>query len=227
METLITIAKVLFDTTSLNYLFAYSISLLMIVDISLSFKREIDFRSSIISLGVLGTFVGIFIGLQNFNINSIEESIPPLLSGLKTAFVTSIYGMFIAILLTIFKPPLLRSFKRIDTSKDTKEILIDILHSFKNHEELNRNLIEELQKIRVQDYHNFQDIKATLEKIETKTKREDMEEFLKLMQIQNENLNDLKLLGIKEVAKLEEVEKSSEKVAQRLEELKVNVYYGS
>jgi len=50
------------------------------------------------ALGILGTFIGIIIGLLNFNTESIDTSIPVLLGGLKTAFVTSIVGMFFAIL---------------------------------------------------------------------------------------------------------------------------------
>ncbi|HFV9294112.1 TPA: type II Zorya anti-phage system protein ZorA2 [Serratia fonticola] len=50
------------------------------------------------ALGILGTFTGIIIGLLNFNTESIDTSIPVLLGGLKTAFITSIIGMFFAIL---------------------------------------------------------------------------------------------------------------------------------
>jgi Biopolymer transport proteins len=50
------------------------------------------------ALGILGTFIGIIIGLLNFNTESIDASIPVLLGGLKTAFITSIVGMFFAIL---------------------------------------------------------------------------------------------------------------------------------
>lgn len=47
------------------------------------------------ALGILGTFIGIIIGLLNFNTESIDTSIPVLLGGLKTAFITSIVGMFL------------------------------------------------------------------------------------------------------------------------------------
>lgn len=43
--------------------------------------------------GILGTFLGIAIGLVNFDVDNIKESVPDLLSGLKTAFLTSIAGM--------------------------------------------------------------------------------------------------------------------------------------
>ena len=49
-------------------------------------QKHRDFKSIIMSAGVLGTFVGIFIGLQDFNVNEIENSVPFLLEGLKTAF---------------------------------------------------------------------------------------------------------------------------------------------
>ena len=45
------------------------------------------------TIGVLGTFVGISIGLWKFNPNDITYSVPLLLSGMKIAFATSIIGM--------------------------------------------------------------------------------------------------------------------------------------
>ena len=45
------------------------------------------------TLGVLGTFTGIFFGLLDFDVTNIDDSVPQLLSGLKIAFVTSIFGM--------------------------------------------------------------------------------------------------------------------------------------
>lgn len=47
-------------------------------------------------LGILGTFVGLSIALQNFNTGSaaeISDSIAPLMNGIKVAFHTSIFGM--------------------------------------------------------------------------------------------------------------------------------------
>ena len=50
-------------------------------------------------IGVFGTFLGIFIGLQAFDDANIETSIPPLLEGLKLAFLTSLVGILSAIIL--------------------------------------------------------------------------------------------------------------------------------
>lgn len=62
-----------------------------------------DFKSILVSTGVLGTFIGIFIGLLAFDSNSVADSVPKLLNGLKTAFITSIAGMGLAILLSIIQ----------------------------------------------------------------------------------------------------------------------------
>ena len=45
------------------------------------------------SLGILGTFVGIVVGLLDFDPERLDESIEGLLEGLKTAFVSSIAGI--------------------------------------------------------------------------------------------------------------------------------------
>lgn len=49
------------------------------------------------TLGILGTFAGIIVGLLDFDVNNIEKSIPALLAGLKTAFITSLIGMLASI----------------------------------------------------------------------------------------------------------------------------------
>lgn len=45
------------------------------------------------SLGIFGTFVGIVIGLVDFDPNQIDKSVSDLLEGLKTAFASSIAGL--------------------------------------------------------------------------------------------------------------------------------------
>lgn len=51
------------------------------------------------TLGVLGTFVGIALGLFDFDVRNIDESVPQLLDGLKVAFLTSIFGLTASIAL--------------------------------------------------------------------------------------------------------------------------------
>ena len=59
------------------------------------------------TLGVLGTFVGIFLGLWEFDVARIDDSVPHLLAGLKIAFVTSVVGMAAAVVLRCWESRLL------------------------------------------------------------------------------------------------------------------------
>jgi DNA anti-recombination protein RmuC len=45
------------------------------------------------SMGIFGTFLGVALGLLNFDTNDIQASVPSLIEGLKTAFWTSIVGL--------------------------------------------------------------------------------------------------------------------------------------
>ncbi len=64
-------------------------------------RRWIENLPTLISsIGVLGTFAGITLGLINFDPNNLDESIPLLLGGLKTAFFTSLAGMLGSMILS-------------------------------------------------------------------------------------------------------------------------------
>ncbi len=52
--------------------------------------------SGFASSGVLGTFIGIALGLTGFNVEDIAGSIPTLLEGLKQSFYTSIIGIVLS-----------------------------------------------------------------------------------------------------------------------------------
>jgi len=61
------------------------------------------------TLGIFGTFVGIVIGLLEFDHTKIDASITMLLDGLKTAFITSLAGMLSSLLFkSLLTTPLLR-----------------------------------------------------------------------------------------------------------------------
>lgn len=67
----------------------------------ISKRKVIESLPTIVStLGVLGTFGGITWGLYNFNTSDINTSIPVLLEGLKTAFLTSLAGMIGSLVLS-------------------------------------------------------------------------------------------------------------------------------
>jgi len=77
--------------------------IVVLFTISLRSKTR-NYKNEIVSLGILGTFLGIAIGLFEFDVTDIQESMPSLLGGLKTAFITSGVGISFSILLSILKP---------------------------------------------------------------------------------------------------------------------------
>lgn len=61
-------------------------------------------------LGILGTFIGLSLGLHSFNTGTsaeIEESIAPLMNGIKIAFHTSIYGLVFSLFFNLVYKTLL------------------------------------------------------------------------------------------------------------------------
>lgn len=55
----------------------------------------------LITIGICFTFYGISIGLANFNPDEIDESLPELITGIKTAFLVSVLGVLFSIILRI------------------------------------------------------------------------------------------------------------------------------
>ena len=82
-------------------------------------KSFVDYTPNLLtSLGILGTFVGIVVGLSGFDPNDIDHSIPALLEGLKTAFITSLAGMGSSILFKVFSTTQFASVKKSATKSD-------------------------------------------------------------------------------------------------------------
>ena len=85
------------------YIFIVFFCILMVSTIAYFWKvrhQQVNAIASIVTvIGVLGTFIGIFIGLWGFDTGNIEASVPTLLEGLKLAFITSIVGIGLSILL--------------------------------------------------------------------------------------------------------------------------------
>lgn len=64
-------------------------------------KRMIELIPDVLtSLGILGTFIGLVVGLKNFepsNYEAMTASVSSLVDGIKVAFLTSIYGLSLSL----------------------------------------------------------------------------------------------------------------------------------
>ena len=133
-------------SNEVNLIFVVIIFTLAIIDI----KKKKDLKSQIVSIGVLGTFFGIFMGLQDFNPEDMKNSINLILVGLKTAFFTSIVGMITATGLAIYQR---LSYKDLDDEKNEERILLEISEKLNKLDKLDSSqdtdkIIGELERIR-------------------------------------------------------------------------------
>ena len=111
-------------------------------------RRWIEQIPSLIStLGVLGTFLGITIGLMNFNPNVLDESIPLLLEGLKTAFFTSLAGMIGSLILSKYVSSVYDDNDKgmSDINIAAGEIVKAVKQMSDNNEKLTMGLLQEIQ----------------------------------------------------------------------------------
>lgn len=72
---------------------------------SLNLKMLSTASSSLVGLGLLGTFLGLTIGVASFdssNVEHIQSSIQTLLAGMGTAFLTSLFGMSLSLIFIFF-----------------------------------------------------------------------------------------------------------------------------
>ena len=75
----------------------------------------VQIPGTLTGLGIIGTFVGLLMGISGISFSSVEaalESVSVLLSGIETAFYTSIAGVILSILFNIFNPMLWNSLLR-------------------------------------------------------------------------------------------------------------------
>lgn len=98
----------------------------------LRFTPEVVFKapSFLTTLGILGTFIGIAVGLLGFDPANVQQSVPALIDGIKTAVWASACGVFCA--LTIKFRDLL--FRRKSKRKVVAATIDDLAESLKNIE---------------------------------------------------------------------------------------------
>ena len=98
------------------------------------------------TIGVLGTFFGIYFGLRNFDVENIDTSIPELLDGMKLAFLTSIWGLILSLVFRIIGQLVLRTVEKNEPEKQTNELsalseILEVLKSTKTENKDNFNIL--------------------------------------------------------------------------------------
>lgn len=114
--------------------------------ISLNIRNLDTASGTLVGLGLLGTFLGLTLGVSNFDSSSsekINESIQLLLSGMATAFMTSLLGMGCSLVFTFFdkrwRNKLSKVLYELTEKLDSQYFIDDIsLLSYKNEEIVNK-----------------------------------------------------------------------------------------
>ncbi len=147
---------------------SYGIAILILLS-PLLLKRKFGkghIASLTITIGIFGTFLGVFIGLLDFNADDITASVPKLINGLQTAFVTSIAGLLANLILRIF--PSVYGFKEERTGKksdDMAEQMIESLNRVANSisGDGESTMVTQLQKIRTTNSDGFDEMNKSFE----------------------------------------------------------------
>ena len=104
-------------------LFLYSL-----IKITIKPKEITTIPNLIASLGIIGTFAGIFGGLLDFNTEQLDDSIPKLLDGMKTAFATSLLGLTLSNILKSLQSSRVKSVVK-KSGKDVGDVSLEKIAS--------------------------------------------------------------------------------------------------
>lgn len=132
------------------------------------------------TLGILGTFLGIFVGLQKFDVQNINDSIPILLDGMKTAFLTSILGIVLSIIFGKWSQIVAEITDRkennieIDEEIEALKQIIEVLQeNQKKNDQNNNDLVYAINQHNVNQtqtvFSSFQNLEKVLYDIEKKS----------------------------------------------------------
>ena len=117
--------------------------------------RMIDTASgTLVGLGLLGTFLGLTLGIHGFDSSDttkIQESIEMLLSGMATAFMTSLIGMALSIIFIFIdkssRNKLSKQLFRLTENLDRQYYIDDVTLASRNQEQLLVSLYDKIQTL--------------------------------------------------------------------------------
>jgi hypothetical protein len=172
------------------------------------------------TLGVLGTFVGIYFGLQKFDVNDITNSIPTLLEGLKTAFTTSIWGISLSIIFGKISQIFLSRAEEKAPPKPTDELsaLNKIGEHFQDFRDESNRSSEQLKSALIGEHNDS--LATHLVKL-----RNSNSESLKLIEAQKDQLTAIhtSLGGYGEISLLTQIQKLRAEQNSNANETRKNV----
>jgi hypothetical protein len=113
---------------------------------------------------MLGTFLGIVLGLWEFDTHNIVDSVPFLLEGLKLAFITSIMGIGLSVFLSLAEARAEKSEKK----DDPLSLLLSEIKRGLNR--INQTLVTKLDNVEQQQENTNQTLVTKLDNVEQQQK---------------------------------------------------------
>ena len=156
--------------------------------------RMLDTASgTLVGLGLLGTFLGLTLGIRGFdssNTERINESIQGLLAGMGTAFLTSLLGMSFSIILTAIdkalRNRLYRDIRELTNKLDSAYYIDDMALADLNQQKIFGQMCQSLQEDLRKQTENLQE---GLQKQATGL-REDLQKQREELQKQTDELRE-------------------------------------
>lgn len=189
------------DTTSIIFLISIIVSAVIVVSpyVLRFWKNSAEIQTTVTTMGIVGTFVGILISLSNFDVANISTTIPQLIGGLKLAFLTSVAGIGTALLTSLFPRLYLIKAEVIDENLSDTDLLRAI------HGELiklngnisgdnDSTLITQIQKMRTSIVDKQDELKKAFDEFASQMAKNNIEQLIeainKVMEDFNAKIND-------------------------------------
>lgn len=160
-----------FSTLSLVLMALIALMTVYFIGPGYSAQSAVHAPTILTSTGIFGTFIGVALGLLEFDTADIQSSVPGLIEGLQTAFWTSIAGLFGALLVkfrhlaTTLRLHQRQSSYEAATVDDLANLLSDIHRSLSDPEAGGLN--SAVQQLRQSQQDEAADLKRTLERYQT------------------------------------------------------------
>lgn len=184
-------------------------------------RRIIDSLPNIVSaLGVIGTFLGITLGLVDFNPSpdKIDASIAMLLDGLKTAFFTSLAGMAGSIILRFFVTDKVFDKEEegissaeqasINICKEIQQMSQCMIAAIQNSSVSQAQMLSEIKAIKSSQVAFFNSVQSQLDKMNTES-----------IEAMNTNFETLVLLNRNQDANIANIKASIAKINDNVAEV--------
>jgi len=145
--------------------------------------------SLLVSIGIFGTFLGIFFALVDFNVNRVDESIPQLLDGLKVAFGTSIVGLFLSLTfraVILYKPKKVKSEEDGDV-KDLLAKMTEVKDAISSDSE--SSVITQLQKLRSETIDSLKEMQKSFSDFAAEMSQNNVNALIEAVQKVMEDFN--------------------------------------